>query len=499
MKLLWGDIHNHCSISYGKGTLQRALANAQQQLDFCSITGHAFWPDMPMDLAKFDDVVNMHLAGFTKLRHFWNEYLQQVNAANADEKFITFPSYEWHSMHYGDHNCYINTDLLPLLDAASPDELYQQLKQAGIDPILLPHHIGYARGYRGLNWDYFDAARSPLVEIYSNHGASEADDAPYEYHHSMGPRTGDSLARHGLLQGHRFGFYASTDSHDGYPGHYGHGRVGVWAEQHTRVGIWDALRARRTIASTGANIMMQMELGDAGIGQSTNRENSMPLRLNLEATSLLDKVEIIEGGAGQWKLHRLATPTTTSAFLPGRYKIRVEMGWGRKEFRSHWNVRSQIKNGELISCTPYFRYSGYNNSELEPTEKLLSQDAQCASWQATAVPNPSGAMGGTHFNASGTQSIVLEIKACEDSTLNIIFDQGELSCSIGDLRQQSIAKPVGGFGSPAIKIHRAIHESEYQLRSAQSFQPSFNGPGFIYARVLQNDGQTAWCSPIWFD
>lgn len=51
MKIFWGDLHNHCAVSYGQGTPALALDNARRQLDFCTITGHAFWPDMPMDLA----------------------------------------------------------------------------------------------------------------------------------------------------------------------------------------------------------------------------------------------------------------------------------------------------------------------------------------------------------------------------------------------------------------------------------------------------------------
>ena len=41
-QLYWGDLHSHCSISYGHGTVDQTLARARQQLDFCSITGHAF-------------------------------------------------------------------------------------------------------------------------------------------------------------------------------------------------------------------------------------------------------------------------------------------------------------------------------------------------------------------------------------------------------------------------------------------------------------------------
>lgn len=48
-EVYYGDIHNHCAISYGHGSIKDAFANAQLQLDFCSVTGHGYWPDMPRD------------------------------------------------------------------------------------------------------------------------------------------------------------------------------------------------------------------------------------------------------------------------------------------------------------------------------------------------------------------------------------------------------------------------------------------------------------------
>lgn len=41
MELLFGDIHNHCGMTYGYGSLEHALAAAREQLDFCMVTGHA--------------------------------------------------------------------------------------------------------------------------------------------------------------------------------------------------------------------------------------------------------------------------------------------------------------------------------------------------------------------------------------------------------------------------------------------------------------------------
>ena len=83
MSLYCGDLHNHCAVSYGDGTPERALYNARQHLDFCTITGHAFWPDMPMDLARNNKGGGIHMGGFAKLQHFWPQLRLQQSAAKT--------------------------------------------------------------------------------------------------------------------------------------------------------------------------------------------------------------------------------------------------------------------------------------------------------------------------------------------------------------------------------------------------------------------------------
>ncbi len=74
--LYWGDLHNHCSISYGHGTVQQALMRARQQLDFCSVTGHAFWPDMPTDRDVYAEIIDYHNEGFATLARNWERLIE---------------------------------------------------------------------------------------------------------------------------------------------------------------------------------------------------------------------------------------------------------------------------------------------------------------------------------------------------------------------------------------------------------------------------------------
>ena len=68
LNIYYGDLHNHCGISYGHGSIEEALLNAKEQLDFCSITGHALWPDMPEPDNEIQYIIDFHEAGFSRLR-----------------------------------------------------------------------------------------------------------------------------------------------------------------------------------------------------------------------------------------------------------------------------------------------------------------------------------------------------------------------------------------------------------------------------------------------
>ena len=164
-QLYWGDLHSHCSISYGEGTVEQALMRAQMQLDFCSITGHAFWPDMPTDRRRYGEIIDYHNEGFARLAGNWDELIAKQAAASCDGEFIALPSYEWHSLKYGDHNVYARGPELALCDAVDLPALRQLVREA--DAIMVPHHIGYAAGYRGIDWKHFEDSESPFAEIFS--------------------------------------------------------------------------------------------------------------------------------------------------------------------------------------------------------------------------------------------------------------------------------------------------------------------------------------------
>jgi hypothetical protein len=497
-KWYWGDIHAHCGVSYGTGLPERALNAAKEHLDFCSITGHAFWPDIPKDPGLFGKSLLTHLGGFAKLQLFWRDLLALQKKYCKPGRFVTFPGYEWHSMSAGDHNCYSADFAMPLITGDTLDELETHVKKQDPHALILPHHIAYPKGFRGIDWDRFDSRRSPLVELFSNHGCGEADDAPYEYHHAMGPRIGENCIREGLGRGHKFGFIAGTDSHNAYPGHYGHGCFAVYADRLDLPSLWKAMRERRTIAVTGARITAQARLGDAAIGGETDCAETLPFELEAEGSAPIAGVDLIEGKDGEWRLRSLSGAAMHTDCPPGRYKVKLEAGWGRTPEPSSWNMTFTLDGGTIVSAEPCFRYNSTPETETEASERIIDLTERRLVWTCRTAPNPAGALGGTHFNPGGTQAVTVSIEATPQSRLVLDGNGRKVSATLDELRRRSAGSNTGYLGSPALKIHRAASEDEYRFRFKEQYKRFSEGPCYLYVRVRQFDGQAAWLSPFWY-
>lgn len=101
MQIYWGDLHNHCGITYGYGSQANALARASDHLDFCAITGHAMWPDIVERNEETSFIVDFHQAGFKKLRDHWDEVRKEIAEANGPD-LVTFQAKDemWENFKY---------------------------------------------------------------------------------------------------------------------------------------------------------------------------------------------------------------------------------------------------------------------------------------------------------------------------------------------------------------------------------------------------------------
>ncbi len=494
MDLYWGDLHNHCGISYGYGSLANALAAARGQLDFGAVTGHALWPDMPPRQPGFEFVADFHERGFAKLAAHWDGVLAQVNAANMDGEFVTFNSYEMHSRGYGDHHILSPAPDLPLVHGDSPAALLAQL---GDRPaIAVPHHVAYVPGYRGILWEHFDPAVSPLVEVYSKHGCGMSDDGPYPYLHTMGPRDGRATVRQGLALGHRFGYVASTDHHAGYPGSYGDGRLAVWAEAKTRAAIWEALLARRIMAVTGDKIACRLAINGAAMGSEIGAAERQ-ITLSVRGCAPLDRLTLFKNSAPS----RVIAGHDLEPCAGDVFKVRLEMGWGWAPDGYDWVGVLEICDGELLGVETCFR----GRSVLAPSQEMADDDAMNAldnrivaqerdilAWRCTSFQNPS-----TLHPA--TAALTLEIRGDAHTTLDVHLNGVRARTSLGELLVSSRGTHMQPYNAEAFLLHRAVPEWQYAL-DANWTDDTPALPCDVYdLEVRQANGQYAWVSPIFVE
>ncbi|MCS7464148.1 DUF3604 domain-containing protein [Paenibacillus doosanensis] len=500
MPLYWGDLHNHCGISYGFGGLENALRAARGQLDFVAIIGHASWYDMPARTEGLEYLVDFHKEGFAKLKGHWDQVRETVKSFNVPGEFVTFQGYEAHSSQYGDHHFVSPDDDLPLGEGESPAAIVRKLAPRRV--IAVPHHVGYTPGYRGGNWDSFDPAISPIVEVYSKHGSGMSDQGLYPYYHDMGPRDSRSSVYEALRRKHRFGFVGSTDHHAGYPGSYGDGRLAVMADEKTRESIWEAILARRTYAVTGDKIACRFTMNGLPMG-SEAKAIERRFELDVTACDQIDKI-VVYKNLRPWQIVNgesllLSGSSRSREAGAGVYKVRVEMGWGDSKNGFFWNGAADVGGGRLLSVETCFR----GRSVLAPTpemkddpsmnaigNELIRQTDTSVEWSCTTFKNPT-------TMHSHTAALILEIEGSEASQVRVQLNGVELTATIGELLAGNRTKHLKPYNSEAMVLQRAVPQHAYTVKEAWTDTEAESECDVYHVEIRQMNGQCAFISPIY--
>ena len=490
----FGDLHNHCDISYGRGSMDEAWQNARLQLDFASVTGHAWWPDMPPRDGRLGYLVEYHERGFERLASVWDEVQQKTADAHEDGRFVTFLSFEWHSMRHGDYCVYYDGprgEIVRAPDIAAMRSAIDAVRARGGRAMMIPHHICYVPGYRGVNWSDFDARYSPVVEIVSMHGCAEHDDAPRPYLHSMGPRDDRGSMRAGLAAGRRFGVIGSTDHHAAHPGSHDHGRLGVWAAELTRDGVWGALEARRTWALTGDRIELAFALNGAPMGAETPAVPERAIEVDVRAGAALDYVELVRDGTAISRRDGVGPRADAG---PGfRGKVALALGWGEAGEPTRWRARLTVRGGRLLGVEPRLR------GEEAPEARFGFDGAFHASrvaHEGDSVVLDTRTWKNPTTRTDATQGVALELEG--DGGTRLVGDVNGQAVDVGlaELRAGPRAGLLDGFVSPAWQLSRAVPEAEYAWRwSVEDVDPT-GARAHYYVRVRQKNDQWAWSSPV---
>lgn len=489
-----GDLHNHCAISYGHGSLDEALANAKRQLDFVSITGHSWWPDMPVDEPSVAHIVAFHVEGFARLERLWPGHFAQLQAAAEPGAFTVFPGYEMHSSAHGDYTVLLR-DLAaaPMVRGTTPAKLEANLRAAfGRAAMAFPHHIGYRTGARGINWDTFRESLSPVLEMLSMHGCSESSSVDRPFLHSMGPSDGVNTVFHGLNAGHRFGVLGNTDHHSGFPGSYGHGRSVLWAAENSPQALWQALEQRRSGALTGDNIHLLMSVAGAIPGGEVAPGQPGPLKLEAVAGGAIDYIDVILNGRVLQRITPEITPSPIDQNVLFETILVLELGWGARGRHHDWQGRIALKGGQILGLEPRLRGAEIvspleGDHEAAPRDEI-ALDGDAARFRIRAHANPNN-------QTPSQQAIALHVALAPEAEISLDFGGGALRVPAQRLRAAALSGNLGVIDTPAWRLGQLAAPSEWQWQGEVAL-PALKNGDWLMARLRQKGGQMAWTSPI---
>ena len=283
--LLFGDLHGHSNLSDGTGTPEDYYRYARDvaALDVAALTDHDHWG------IPFLDETPAH----------WSRIEGAARSFHEPGQFVTLLGYEWTSWLYG-HRHVLHFEDAALLRSSvdeqfdTPPELWAAL--AGAPALTFAHHSAGAPV--ATDWSIPpDPALEPVTEVASTHGSSEALDSPFPV---RGMLEGNTV-RDALARGYRLGFVGSGDSHDGHPGLVqlaageSGGLAAIFAAERTREAVLEALRARRSYATNGPRIVLDVALDGQPMGAVLPAGAGKLLVVRVAAPGALEAVELVTG------------------------------------------------------------------------------------------------------------------------------------------------------------------------------------------------------------
>lgn len=491
-RIVYGDIHNHNAHGYGVGSIERSLEVARTHLDFFAFTGHSSWHDLP----SMEGARERHwVEGFQRLKTTWPRVQQVIAEGNRDGEFCAFLGFEWHSSQWGDQCVVFPQDHRPIFYAADPEKLRAFCKEERA--LMIPHHLAYPKGRRGVNWDVFREDCTPVVEIYSEHGSSEDDRGPFPFFtHSMGGRETANTARAALDAGLRFGFVGSSDDHAGFPGAYGEGLMGALVTDFTRDGIFEAIRARRTYALTGDRIELEFAVEGAPMGASIEAGGKAEVSFAVHGRDELDVVEIIQDA-------RIVQRFFSQEFLPEKsvyekpVQLRLEWGWGpwgalALDRVCDWAMQVNVQGGRIARFFPCLQSMPFDEKRRHRFER--QGEARLAIRSYTARQNA--------YRENPNQSVVLEIEGGVDTVLELsltepVEQRGRHA--LDELRRRSVNRFTGPFPREAWQWHRLVPLGSSSLEGRCTLDVPAGRRSYAYLRARQKNGHIAWGSPVFLN
>ncbi len=296
--LVYGNLHEHSEISScwpagTDGTLHDdyRFGMFTENYDFIGITDH----------------------GYAMNEVYWRKNTRLAEFYNEDKHCIALPSMEWtlrsdrnlDSIQYGaghynvvfqsleDSRRFIRNQYeiysVRSSETSNADLLWKLLHKKEINCVTIPHHP--ADEAHPLDWNVHDAHYATVVELFQVRGNSEYPDCPRSKNVERHTNTKYTRAfvDYALKdKKYKMGFIASGDHNC-----MGIGVAALWVKELTREGVIDALRNRRSFATTGDKMIIDFRVDGAIAGQTIETKAAPELFIKVKGQHELANVEIL--------------------------------------------------------------------------------------------------------------------------------------------------------------------------------------------------------------
>ena len=412
---------------------------------------------------------------------FWEEINRVTKAFYEPGVFVTFPGYEWsgNTPLGGDRNVYTVseggrmihscTDLLPEKGsyeiAPTAAELFNELKkQATPRPFVFAHVGG-----RYADISMHDPEIELAVEVHSAWGTFEwlVDDA--------------------LRRGYRVGICANSDGHKGrpgasYPGASRFGSLGgltcVLAPKLERQSLVDALFTRHFYATTGNRCLLDVKLATAdgrtammGDCIQSDAETAF-LRVWVAGDAPIESVQVRNG---------LTVVETLRPFGKDELGSRVKVSWSGAEVRGRdrlvtWDGGLHVQGNAILDAAAINFWN--------PNRPLVRVGGDRLAWES--------------ITTGGVTGVILTLEEPDAGVLKIETLQRCVECEIASVGLEPQVWDCGGLRKRIEVSRLPDRQASNEFSFGLSLSKLAPGDNPIFVRVMQEDGQMAWTSPIYW-
>ena len=470
-KLFWADMHGQTDYTVGTGSID-------EYLSFAKGPGAV-------------DVTGVQGNDFELNRWKWQDNRDKVKKYNKEGEFLVYLGYEWSGTNAGggDHNVYfLNDSESPFVSShwleddniAEGDKFdifpLNKLceKYRGRKDVMIVPHIGG----RPANLDFFDTELMSNIEIHSHHGTFEW------------------FAHEAMKRKIKTGFIGTSDDHTCRPGlSYAlqsmgqevtnmfdtkSGLTAIYARELTREAIWEALRARRCYAVTFNRILLDVKVNGAIMGQEI--ECSSPPKIEVEAIGdqYIDHIDIYRGNDLIYQKYYYTTPA------PSRFKT-IKILW------------SGVRNNGRSKQAPWHGSVFLEKGKIKSAETVaFDVFQQGITYRANQVVSWNSATSGDY------DGIILSVDAPEDAVLRFVSRQISLDIPLSGIEVKSKIYPAGGVN---LKVEVSLLGEKLpgaggvNNRIAETYVDADykNGFGAYWVKVVQENGQMAFSSPVFIN